>query len=86
MPPMIPKPEIARPTEPALRVAEPMSPCNLVCKLDPATKLCIGCHRTIDEISAWPVLTPAQKQVVLAALDERRTSNPFSDPVNRPVN
>lgn len=29
------------------------SPCINVCQMDPATGLCRGCMRTIDEIVAW---------------------------------
>lgn len=30
------------------------TPCIHVCELDPANGLCLGCHRTADEICAWP--------------------------------
>ena len=30
------------------------TPCIHVCELDPANGLCRGCHRTADEICAWP--------------------------------
>jgi len=33
--------------------AEP-TPCIHVCELDPGTGLCRGCHRTAEEICAWP--------------------------------
>jgi hypothetical protein len=29
------------------------SPCISVCQIDPLTKLCTGCLRTINEIAAW---------------------------------
>ena len=29
------------------------SPCISVCQIDPRTRLCNGCLRTIDEIAAW---------------------------------
>ena len=29
------------------------SPCINVCQMSPATGLCLGCLRTIDEIIAW---------------------------------
>jgi predicted Fe-S protein YdhL (DUF1289 family) len=29
------------------------SPCISVCQIDPQTKLCNGCLRTINEIAAW---------------------------------
>lgn len=30
------------------------TPCIHVCEMDPATHLCQGCHRTQEEICAWP--------------------------------
>ena len=30
------------------------TPCVHVCELDPKDGLCIGCHRTMEEICAWP--------------------------------
>lgn len=48
------------------------SPCIAVCQVDPATDLCIGCRRHIDEIRDWPIMTAEQKRAVLAALPERR--------------
>jgi predicted Fe-S protein YdhL (DUF1289 family) len=55
-----------------LAVHDVPSPCIQVCRLDPATGLCTGCLRTMDEIAAWGDLTPAAKQQVLARLQERR--------------
>ena len=48
------------------------SPCIAVCQIDPASNLCIGCRRHIDEIRDWPIMTAEQKRAVLAALPERR--------------
>lgn len=48
------------------------SPCIAVCQVDPASNLCIGCRRHIDEIRNWPVMTAEQKRAVLAALSGRR--------------
>lgn len=48
------------------------SPCINVCRLDPATGLCTGCLRTMDEIAGWCDMTPADKQRVLTRLQERR--------------
>ncbi len=50
----------------------PPSPCNLVCTLDAATGLCMGCYRNMDEIAAWPDFSAAQKMAVLEALASRR--------------
>jgi predicted Fe-S protein YdhL (DUF1289 family) len=48
------------------------SPCTSVCTLDPATGLCLGCGRTLDEIAGWIDMSDVQKREVLAALAERR--------------
>jgi predicted Fe-S protein YdhL (DUF1289 family) len=48
------------------------SPCISVCVLDPATAICTGCFRTLDEIAAWSVMDDAGKRAVLAALPARR--------------
>jgi hypothetical protein len=48
------------------------SPCTRVCVIDPVSKLCRGCLRTIDEITDWGGKSPAEKRCVLAALEERR--------------
>ena len=51
---------------------DPASPCTAVCILDPASGLCRGCFRSIDEITHWSSLGPQEKQRILAALPGRR--------------
>jgi len=41
-------------------VAAVLSPCTGVCTIDPRG-LCDGCHRTIDEITAWSRLDDAER-------------------------
>jgi uncharacterized protein len=48
------------------------SPCNKVCILDPASQLCIGCFRTIDEIAAWSAFSDAERAAIVAELRARR--------------
>lgn len=48
-----------------------MSPCNNVCKIDPITKLCIGCKRTIEEISQWGSLSLEQRSVLMKTIQLR---------------
>ncbi len=43
------------------------SPCTGVCALD-ARLLCMGCGRSMAEISAWPEMTDADKRRVMARL------------------
>lgn len=52
------------------------SPCISVCSVDAATKMCIGCLRTLKEIGGWRNMTAAEKRAVVAAVDERALSIP----------
>ncbi|MCQ8781265.1 DUF1289 domain-containing protein [Mangrovibrevibacter kandeliae] len=47
------------------------SPCTRVCVIDPASGLCRGCRRTIEEIASWTRLTEAGRRAVLADLPNR---------------
>jgi uncharacterized protein len=47
------------------------SPCVKTCIVDPGSRLCVGCLRTIDEITAWSRMTPEERQAVMAALPTR---------------
>jgi len=47
------------------------SPCTGLCQIDPATRFCLGCRRQIEEIMAWPELSPDAKRAVLAQLPTR---------------
>lgn len=51
------------------------SPCTSVCRMSPATGLCEGCLRTIDEIAGWSRMDDDEKRVVWARLDERRRAH-----------
>lgn len=50
----------------------PASPCIRLCRIDPASSLCVGCLRSLDEIARWSAMTPAQQQDVLDALPARK--------------
>ncbi len=47
------------------------SPCVSVCTVDPVTKQCVGCLRTLKEIGAWRTMSSQEKRAVIAACDER---------------
>lgn len=47
------------------------SPCIQVCSIDPASRLCVGCGRTIDEISRWVDMTPAERRRIMDGLPAR---------------
>jgi predicted Fe-S protein YdhL (DUF1289 family) len=48
------------------------SPCINICEIDPATRLCQGCFRSLDEIAAWADASDATKHLILAAVAQRR--------------
>lgn len=41
-----------------------LSPCIGICELG-AGGYCVGCHRSGDEIAAWPGLPPQQRQQLM---------------------
>jgi hypothetical protein len=47
------------------------SPCNSVCRMDPANGLCLGCSRTLDEIAGWSRMADADKQRIIDQLPLR---------------
>lgn len=50
----------------------PVSPCIGVCLIDPLTRTCRGCLRTIAEIARWYEAGPEEKRAILARLADRR--------------
>jgi uncharacterized protein len=48
------------------------SPCIDVCRLD-ARGWCIGCRRTIEEITEWSRAGEARRREILRAVAERKT-------------
>jgi hypothetical protein len=47
------------------------SPCVKLCVIHPEERLCLGCFRTIEEISAWSRLSPEARRSVMADLPSR---------------
>ncbi|MFN3147800.1 MAG: DUF1289 domain-containing protein [Paracoccaceae bacterium] len=47
------------------------SPCVKVCVVHPESRLCVGCHRTMDEIAGWSRMTPEERARVMAELPGR---------------
>lgn len=50
------------------------SPCNRVCTLDPASGICLGCGRSLAEITAWTQMSDAERERLTADLDRRLQS------------
>ncbi len=51
------------------------SPCVDICRLD-AQGLCVGCRRTMDEITEWPRASEARRREILRELGVRRAVVP----------
>ena len=47
------------------------SPCVKICVIHPSERLCTGCHRTIEEISAWSRLPKIERDKIINELPER---------------
>lgn len=47
------------------------SPCVKICVVHPAARICVGCHRTLEEIAAWGRLSPEERRRVMAELPGR---------------
>jgi uncharacterized protein len=47
------------------------SPCIKICVVHPQARLCVGCHRTIEEIGAWSRLTHEARRAIMADLPAR---------------
>ena len=54
--------------------AAPVSPCMNICVLD-ASRTCIGCLRTLDEIARWGRMSAAEQWQVIARLERVRQQN-----------
>lgn len=51
--------------------AEIESPCIKICVIEPNSRLCTGCLRSIDEIGAWSKMTAEARSAVMAELPSR---------------
>ncbi len=58
------------------------SPCINICKMDDRNGLCLGCFRTLDEITVWSRTDDATRAQILAAVTRRRMENsPLESPL-----
>lgn len=48
------------------------SPCINLCKMDPASGLCAGCYRTLEEITVWSGADDTRRMQILTAVAGRR--------------
>ncbi|MEE9427542.1 MAG: DUF1289 domain-containing protein [Paracoccaceae bacterium] len=47
------------------------SPCVNICVIHPEAKICVGCHRTADEISSWSIISQAERDRIRTDLESR---------------
>jgi hypothetical protein len=47
-----------------------------VCLIDDETGSCVGCFRTVDEISRWSTMTDRERRAVMATLPAREKDVP----------
>lgn len=47
------------------------SPCIKLCQLDPVTRLCLGCGRSLSEIGRWSSLSEEERRAIMAELPAR---------------
>lgn len=48
-----------------------LSPCIKICVIDPDSRLCTGCWRTLDEIAVWSALSPNARRRIMDDLPAR---------------
>ena len=47
------------------------SPCVRICVVHPQARICIGCHRTVEEIARWSRMSASERHAINAALPGR---------------
>lgn len=47
------------------------SPCVKLCSIHPTERICVGCHRTIEEIAGWSGMDPERRSEIMAELPGR---------------
>ena len=48
------------------------TPCVMVCTVDGASGLCLGCFRTLPEIATWSRLSDGERTRIMDELEGRR--------------
>jgi predicted Fe-S protein YdhL (DUF1289 family) len=51
------------------------SPCTKVCTIDPRSRLCLGCGRTLDEIARWTSFSESERNRIMSELPQRRAAH-----------
>jgi predicted Fe-S protein YdhL (DUF1289 family) len=53
------------------------TPCIKICEIDPASGLCRGCARTLNEIARWGTMSMEERRRVMADLPARQAKAPL---------
>lgn len=61
------------------------SPCINICRMDAESGFCVGCFRTIDEITVWSRTDDAARTRILAAIAQRAQRQVADKPSNNIV-
>ncbi|MET4682338.1 DUF1289 domain-containing protein [Brevundimonas faecalis] len=66
---------MSQPTAPASRpIPRPVAtPCVMVCTVDGASGLCLGCFRTLKEIATWSRMSEDERAEIMQGLSDRRS-------------
>jgi predicted Fe-S protein YdhL (DUF1289 family) len=51
------------------------TPCILVCRINPQTRMCEGCYRTMEEIREWLRFTEEEREEIMKKVRQRVDSN-----------
>ena len=49
------------------------TPCIQVCIIDGESGLCLGCHRTLQEVGTWSRLDDEARRTIMGELKSRRS-------------
>jgi predicted Fe-S protein YdhL (DUF1289 family) len=50
------------------------TPCVLICSIDAASGICLGCGRTLNEIGSWTQFDDSERRDIMARLPARLTT------------
>jgi len=53
----------------------PVSPCVRMCCLDDSNDTCMGCFRTLSEITGWSAADAAERERILERCRQRKTAH-----------
>jgi predicted Fe-S protein YdhL (DUF1289 family) len=56
------------------------TPCVKICTLDARAGLCLGCGRTVDEITRWSSMNTSERARVMAELPARLATHSGAKP------